>query len=83
MPRTDTIEQLVDEHEVVLHILLVHLAEIGLHGVREPVEELEHHRRVDVVPSHSAYPDVSALYVEEGRPCHVRNRAADLQHACT
>ena len=34
-----TIEQLIDEHKVVLHVVLVELSAVGLHCVDEPFAE--------------------------------------------
>lgn len=72
------VQQLVDEHEVVLDVLLVDLAEVRLHHLREPDEELEHHGAVDVLLGDRGQPDVRAAYVEERRARDVGDRRADL-----
>lgn len=74
----DLVQQLVDEHEVVLDILLVDLAEVRLHHLREPDEELEHHGAVDVLLGDRGQPDVGSADVEERRARDVGDGRADL-----
>ena len=50
-------QELVDQHEVVLHVLLRDLAEVGLHHVAHLQQELEHHRRVHVLLRHRSQPE--------------------------
>lgn len=73
-----TVQQLVDEHEVVLDVLLGDLPEVGLHDVAHLEQELEHHGGVHVLLGDGGQPDVGALDVEEGRARDVRHRGADL-----
>ena len=56
-----TVEQLVDEHEVVLDVLLGDLAEVALHHLDHLEQELEHHGGVHVLLRHRRQPDVRAL----------------------
>jgi len=72
------VEQLVDEHKVVFDVLLVDLAEIRLHDLREPYEELEYHGTVDVLLGDRGQPDVGPADVEERRARNVGDRRADL-----
>lgn len=72
------VQQLVDKHEVVLDVLLVDLAEVRLHDLREPDEELEHHGAVDVLLGDGGQPNVRAADVEERGARNVRDGRADL-----
>lgn len=60
-----TIQQLIDEHKVVLDVLLADLAKVGRHDVTHFVEELEHHGSVDILLGDGRQPDVGAFDVEE------------------
>lgn len=73
-----TIEQLVDEHKVVLDVLLADLAKVGRHDVAHLVQELEHHGGVDILLGDGRQPDVGALDVEEAGAGDVGDRGADL-----
>ena len=73
-----TVEQLIDEDEVVLDILLADLAEVRLHDADDLQEELEHHRRVHVLLRDGGQPDVGALDVEEAGACDVRDGRTHL-----
>lgn len=72
------VKQLVDEHKVVLDVLLGHLAEVLRHHIDHAVQELEHHNGIDVGPGHGAQPDAAALHVEEARARNVSNGRAHL-----
>lgn len=72
------VEQLVDEHEVVLHVLLADLAEVALHHLADLPEELEHHRGVHVLLGHGGDPDVRLLDVKERGARDVGHRRPDL-----
>lgn len=52
--RRRTVEQLVDEHKVVLDALLVELAKVGARDGHEAVDELEHERGRGVGPGTEA-----------------------------
>lgn len=73
-----TIEELVDEHKVVLDVLLGDLAKVGLHDVDDLEEELKDHGSVDILLGHCGEPYVGPLYVEERGPGDVGNRRPDL-----
>lgn len=73
-----TIEQLVDEHKVVLDVLLADLAKVGRHDVAHLVQELEHHGGVDILLGDGRQPDVGALDVEEAGAGDVGDRGAHL-----
>ena len=73
-----TVEQLVDEDEVVLDVLLADLAEVGLHDVAHLDEELEHHGGVNVLLGDGCEPDVGTADVEEGGARDVGDGGADL-----
>jgi len=72
------VEQLVDEHKVVLDVLLVDLAEVRLHDLREPYEKLEYHGTVDVLLSDGGQPNVGPADVKERSARDVGDRRADL-----
>lgn len=57
----DLIQQLVDEHEVILDVLLRDLAEVGLHHLDDLQKELKHHRGVHILLGHSRQPNVCSL----------------------
>lgn len=69
-----TIQQLVDEHEVVLYVLFADLSKIGSHHITHLVEELEDHGSVDILLSNSSQPDVGALDMEETGAGNVGDR---------
>lgn len=73
-----TIEQLVDEHKVVLDVLLTDLAKVGRHDVTHFVQELEHHGGVDILLGDGRQPDVGALDMEEAGTGNVGDRGPDL-----
>ena len=72
----DFIEQLVDQHEIVLDILFANFTEIRLHDLDHLVQELEDHGRVDVLLGHGAQPDIRPFRVEE-------TRSRDVNHGKT
>lgn len=53
-----TVQELVNEDEVVLDVFLADLAEVGRHHVTHLVEELEYHGGVDVLLGDGSQPDV-------------------------
>lgn len=73
-----TVQQLVDEHKVVLDVLLADLAKVGRHDVAHLVQELEHHGGVDILLGDGRQPDVGALDVEEAGAGDVGDRGAHL-----
>lgn len=73
-----TIQQLVDEHKVVLDVLLADLAKVGCHDVTHFVEELEHHGGVDILLGDGRQPDVGALDMEEAGAGDVGDRGPNL-----
>lgn len=73
-----TIEQLVDEHKVVLDVLLADLAKVGCHDVAHLVKELEHHGGVDILLCDRRQPDVGALDMEEAGAGNISHRGPDL-----
>lgn len=73
-----TIQQLVDEHKVVLDVLLADLAKVGRHDVTHLVEELEYHGGVDILLGDGRQPDVGALDMEEAGAGNVGHRGSNL-----
>lgn len=73
-----TIQQLIDQHKVVLYVLLADLPEVGGHHVTHLVKKLEHHGGVDILLGDSSQPDVGTLDVEEARAGDVGDRRAHL-----
>lgn len=63
MAKLLTIKQLVDQHEIVLDILLGYLAKIALHHVDDLQQELKHHRCVHILLCDGGKPDVCTLEV--------------------
>ncbi len=74
----DLIEELVDQHKVVLHVLLADLAEVALHDVAHLQEELEDHRRGDVLLGDGGQPKVASFDVEERGSGEIGHRGANL-----
>ena len=74
----DLVQKFVDEHEVILHVLLADLAEVRLHDFDHLREKLEDHAGVDVLLGDGAQPDVRAFGVEEARASDVHHREARL-----
>lgn len=72
------VQQLVYKHKVVLDVFLVDLAEVRLHHLREPDEELEHHGPVDVLLGDGGQPDIGPADVEERRARDVGDGRPDL-----
>lgn len=73
-----TIEQLVDEHKVVLDVLLTDLAKVGCHDVAHFVQELEHHGGIDILLGDGCQPDIGALDMEEAGTGNVGDRGPNL-----
>lgn len=62
-----TIQQLVDQHEVVLDGLLVKLAKVPLSQLDQPVEELKDQRGIGVALGDGHQVDVFVLDMAKGR----------------
>lgn len=73
-----TIEQFVNQDEIVLHGLLVELAEIALAQHNQPVEELEDQRGIGIALGHSYQIDVFVLDMAKGRRAQGQDRRAHL-----
>lgn len=73
-----TVQQLVDEHKVVLDVLLADFAKVGGHDVTHLVKELEHHGGVDVLLGDGRQPDIGALDMEEAGAGDVGHRGSHL-----
>lgn len=73
-----TVQELVDEHKVVLDVLLADLAKVGRHDVTHLIEELEHHGGVDILLGDSRQPDVGALDMKEAGAGDVGHRGSNL-----
>jgi hypothetical protein len=56
-----TIEQLVDQHKVVLDVLLGDLAKVVLHNIDDFQQKLEHHCGVNILLCDGSQPDVCTL----------------------
>jgi len=50
-PKGQTVDELVDEHEIVLHRFLVELAKVGPRDGNETIEEFEDEGSVCIIPS--------------------------------
>lgn len=72
------VQQLVDEHKVVLHVLFADLAEVALHHLADLPEKLEHHRCVHILLGDRGDPDVRLLDVKERGTRNVGHRRSDL-----
>lgn len=73
-----TVQQLVDEHKVVLDVLLADLAKVGRHDITHLVEKLEHHRCVDILLGDCCQPDVGTLDVEKTGAGDIGHGRSDL-----
>lgn len=73
-----TVQKLIDQHKVVLNVLLADLAKIGRHDVTHFIKELEHHGRVDILLGDGSQPDVGAFDMEETGAGDVGDGRADL-----
>lgn len=77
-PRSPTVQQLVDQHKVVLDVLLADFAKVGGHDVTHLVKELKHHGGVDVLLGDGRQPDIGALDMEEAGAGDVGHRGSHL-----
>ena len=66
-----TVEQFVDEHKVVLDVVLRHFAEVRLHDRDHLSEEFKDESRVHVLFGRHRQPDVRPFDVKETRPSDV------------
>lgn len=73
-----TIQQLLEEDNVVLDVFLADLANVGGHDITHLVEELKHHAGIDLLLGDGSQPDVGAFDVEEAGPGDVGDWRADL-----
>lgn len=76
--QSPTIQQLVDEHKVILDVLLADLAKVCRHDVTHLVEEFEHHGGVDILLGDGRQPDVGALDMEKAGAGNVGHRGSNL-----
>ena len=70
---TLTIQNLINQYKVVLHILLVQFPEVRLQYFHGFGQQFKHHGRVDVLLRHDGDPDIAPFDVEETGPgdvCH-------------
>lgn len=77
-PPSPTVQQLVDQHKVVLDVLLADFAKVGRHDVAHLVQELKYHGGVDILLGDGRQPDVGALDVEEAGAGDVGHRGSHL-----
>lgn len=60
------VQQLIHQHKVVLHSLLIELAKVGLAQAHEPIEELKDQGGIRVTLGHRHEVDVLVLDMAEG-----------------
>ena len=72
------VQQLVNQHKIVFHVLLADLAEVALHDLADLPEKLEYHRRIHVLLRHRGDPNVRLLDVKERGARNVGHRRPDL-----
>lgn len=75
---TRTIEELVDQHKIILYGLFVKLSKVPPPQPHQPVEELEHQRCVGIAFGHCHKVDVFVLDMAEGRRTEGEDWRADL-----
>lgn len=73
-----TVQQLIDEDEIVFDVLFGNFAKVGLHNVDDFEQELKDHSGVDILFCHRGEPYVGSLYVEERSSGYVGYRRANL-----
>lgn len=69
-----TIEELIDQHEVIFNIFLGNLSEVALHDFHHFEQELEDHGGVDILLGNGRQPDVGPLDVHEAGAGDVGHR---------
>lgn len=74
-----TIQQLVDEHEITLHCLLIKLPKISLPQRNQPVQKLKHQRRVRIALRHRYQVYVLVLHMTERCAAEREDGRADLR----
>lgn len=74
-----TIEQLVNQYEVVLNGFFVEFPEVALAQHNQPVEELEDQGGIGIALGHGYQVDVLVLDMAEGRRAQGQDRRADLR----
>ena len=74
-----TVQELIDQYEVVLDGLLIELGEIAPAQTNEPVQELEDQRCIDIVPRNRYQVDILMLDVAEGGGAKGKYGGADLR----
>lgn len=73
-----TIQELIDQHEIVLYGLFVKLPKVTPPQPHQPVEELEHQRCIGIALGHRHQVDVLVLDMAEGRRTEGEDWRADL-----
>jgi hypothetical protein len=76
--RQRTIQQLIDEHKVVLHGLFVKLAKVPLSELDQPVEELKDQRSIGVALGDGHQVNVFVLDMAKGRASERQDRRPHL-----
>jgi hypothetical protein len=56
-----TIQQLVNQHEVILDVFFGNLAEVRLHDINDFQQELKNHGSVNILLRYGCKPDVCSL----------------------
>lgn len=74
-----TIEELVNQYEVVLNGFFVEFPEIALAQHNQPVEELKDQGGIGIALGHGYQVDVLVLDMAEGRRTQGQDRRADLR----
>lgn len=77
--RLHTVEQLVDQHEIVLDGFFVEFPKIALPQHNEPVEELEDQCGIGIAFGNSYQVDILMLDMAEGRRAQGQDRRAYLR----
>lgn len=74
-----TIEQFVNQHEVVLYGLLVELAKVAPPQHDQSIEKLKHQRRIGIALGHRDQVDVLVFDMAKGGRAECQDRGADLR----
>lgn len=79
VPNPRTVQELINQHEIILHGLFVKLPKVTPPQPHQPVEELEHQRCIGIALGHGHQVNVLVLDMAEGGRAEGQDRRADLR----
>lgn len=62
-----TVQQLIDQHKVILYALLVEFAKVASANAYQAIAEFEYEGRIDIALCHACYVEVQVADMKEGR----------------